>query len=94
MDEVIEIGTVTDEELRQAIIREVAELLPRRVVREPFMFTAVDVAKETGRPYVRVMDDLKQMVAEGRLRSELRGYDPTTGRRVMLFWRSEDEPAL
>lgn len=83
---------MTIDERREEIVREVAALLPQRRVREPWMFTAGDVAAESGRFYPRVMDELQRMVERGTLRMDRRGFDPATGRHVILFWRPEDDP--
>jgi len=83
---------VTEDEERRAIIAELAAILPRRIVREPYMFTAGDVAAQTGRQYAQVIDALHRLAERGQLKMERDGHDPTTGRRVTLFWRPEDEP--
>ena len=84
--------TVIGEERRAAIVREVASLLHRRVIREPYMFTARDIANETGRVYPAVMEELRALAANGVLCMDPDGHDPETGRRVILFWRPEDAP--
>lgn len=83
---------MTIDDRRLEIVREVAGMLPQQRARQPWMFTAQEVAAESGRLYARVLDYLKKMVREGALRMDRNGYDPATGRRATLFWRPEDDP--
>ena len=80
------------EERRRAIIEEIAQLLPRRVTKEPWMFTAPELAEQTGRRYADILLDLRRLVALGVLECEPDGYNPATGRQCTLFWRPEDKP--
>lgn len=80
-----------DDDRRRAILREIAALAPAQRTMEPYMFTVMDFAREKGWLRARTEDYLRCQVAQGKLRMDLNGYDPRTGRRAAVYWRPEDE---
>ena len=80
-----------NEDRRRAIVAELAALARTDRTMEPWMFTVMDLATEMDWPRARTEKWLRAQVAHGRMRMDLDGYDPRTGRKAALYWRVEDE---
>ena len=80
-----------NEDTRRSILAELMAAMPKQHTMEAWQFTVADfaAARDWRRP--RAERYLRQQVAEGKLRMDLDGYDPRTGRRAALYWRPEDE---
>lgn len=81
-----------DEGRRRAILTEIMESMPDQHEMEPWQFTVMDLAGAMGWQRARTERYLRQEVATGRMRMDLNGHDPRTGRRAALYWRIDDEP--
>lgn len=82
-----------DESLRRRILEELSAEAPEAQVMRPWQFTVMDFAQMMGWQRAKAERWLRREVALKRMRMELRGYDPRTGRNAALYWRPEDEPA-
>jgi hypothetical protein len=81
-----------DDTERRAILAEIIALTEPTTLIQPWQFTTADFMREAGlQHHANASLKLKRLVAAGVLRSDANGYNPTTGRKVTLFWRPEDE---
>jgi hypothetical protein len=81
-----------DDTERRAILAEIIALTEPTTLIQPWQFTTADFMREAGLlRHANASIKLKQLVEAGVLKCDRNGYNPTTGRKVTLFWRPEDE---
>lgn len=76
---------------RRAILAEIAAAEQARWTMEDWQLTVMDLATVWSVNRNQAERRARQLVAEGKWRMRVDGYDSRTGRRAALYWRIEDE---